>query len=121
MVLAGAIIALWIACLSALTGSTLPKLNIVMQHQTPNETVIRLHKGDRLAPVNFRERWNAIADIEKASNAAGSVKRIPNMIPEYAPARCVKIQMSSRHRRVVQEDTLFWRERRHNGFLRDIP
>ena len=65
MVLAGAIIALWIACLSALTGSTLPKLNIVMQHQTPNETVIRLHKGDRLAPVNFRERWNAIADIER--------------------------------------------------------
>ena len=28
--------------------------------------------------MNFRERWNAIADIEKASNGAESVERIPN-------------------------------------------
>jgi hypothetical protein len=75
IVLASAIVVLWIACLSALTGSILSKLNVV-QHQTSNEMINRLHKGDRLPPVNFHERWNAIAEVDKASNGAQSVERI---------------------------------------------
>jgi hypothetical protein len=77
MVLASAIVVLWIAYLSALTGSTLSKLNVV-QHQTSNEMIYRLHKGDRLAPVYFYERWNAIVEIDKALNGTQSVERIPD-------------------------------------------
>ena len=77
IVLASAIFVLWIACLWTLTGSILLKLNAVVQRQTSNQTVIRLHKADWLAPVNFHERWNAITEIDKASNGAESVERIP--------------------------------------------
>jgi hypothetical protein len=70
-----AIIVLWIAALSGATGSMLPKLNIVMQHQMSNEAINRLRKGDRLTLVNFRERWNAIAQIDKAPNGALSVEQ----------------------------------------------
>ena len=76
MVLASAIVVLWIFCLSALTNSILSKLDVV-QHQTSNEMINRLHKGDRLPPVNFRERWNAIAEIDSAPNGTQSVERIP--------------------------------------------
>jgi hypothetical protein len=78
MVLASVTILLWIACLSALTGSILTKLNIVVQHQTSNETINRLHKGDRLTPVSFHERWNAFVEINKGSHGQQSVERIPN-------------------------------------------
>jgi hypothetical protein len=77
MVLASAIVVLWIGCLPALTGSILPQLNVVVQRQTSNETINRLHKGDRLAPVNFHDRWNAIAEIHKAYGSQ-SVERIPD-------------------------------------------
>jgi hypothetical protein len=77
MVLASAIVVLWIGCLPALTGSILPQLNIVVQRQTSDETINRLHKGDRLAPVNFHDRWNAIAEIDKAYGSQ-SVERIPD-------------------------------------------
>jgi hypothetical protein len=63
MVLASAIVALWI--------------DVVVQRQTSNETINRLHKGDRLAPVNFHDRWNAIAEIHKAYGSQ-SVERIPD-------------------------------------------
>jgi len=76
MVLASAIV-LWIACLPALTSSILPHLSVVAQRQTCNEAIIRPHKGDRLAPVNFHDRWNAIAEIDKAYGAQ-SVERIPD-------------------------------------------
>lgn len=76
MVLASAIFVLWIAFLWALTGSVLPKLNAVVQRQTSSDAVIRLHKGDRLLPVNFHDRWNAVAEADKASNGARSVERI---------------------------------------------
>jgi hypothetical protein len=78
MVLVSSIVVLWIACLSALTGSILPKLNVVVQHQTSNETINHQHKGDRLAPVYFHERWNAIVEIDKALNGTQSVERIPD-------------------------------------------
>jgi hypothetical protein len=79
MLLASAIIVLWIACLSAVTGPMLPKLNIVMQHQMSNEKINRLHKGDRLTLVNFRERWNAIAQIDKAPNG-GAERRATGVL-----------------------------------------
>jgi hypothetical protein len=78
LVLASVTVLLWIACLSALIGSILTKSNIVVQRQTSNETINRLHKGDWLTPVNFHERWNAIAEISKASHGAQSVERIPD-------------------------------------------
>jgi hypothetical protein len=59
-------------------GSILPKLNVVVQHQTSNETINHQHKGDRLAPVYFHERWNAIVEIDKALNGTQSVERIPD-------------------------------------------
>jgi hypothetical protein len=78
MVLASAIVVLWTAYLPALTDSILNGLNVVVQRQTPNETINRLHKGDRLAPVNFHDRWNAIAETNKGSNGAQTVERIPD-------------------------------------------
>jgi hypothetical protein len=78
IVLASAIVAIWIACLSGPTGSTLPKLNVAVQRQTSNEMINRLHKGDRLAPVNFHDRWNAIAEIDKALKGSQNVERIPD-------------------------------------------
>jgi hypothetical protein len=78
IVLASASVGLWIACLSALTDSILPKLNVAVQRQTSNEMIDRLHKGDRLAPVNFRDRWNAIAEIDKALKRSQNVERIPD-------------------------------------------
>jgi hypothetical protein len=78
MVLASAIVVLWIACLPTLTGSILSGLNAVVQRQTSNETINRLHKGDRLAPVNFHDRWNAIVEIDKAPNGTQSAERIPD-------------------------------------------
>jgi len=78
IVLTSAIFVLWIACLWTLTGSILPKLNAVVQREASNQTVIRLHKGDRLPPVNFYDRWNAIAETNKASNGAQTVERIPD-------------------------------------------
>jgi hypothetical protein len=78
IVLSSAIVALWIACLSALTGSILPKLNVAVQRQTSNEMINRLHKGDRLAPVHFHDRWNAIVEIDKASKGSQNVERIPD-------------------------------------------
>jgi len=75
MVLAGAIIVLWIACLLAVTGFILPKLNVVMQHRMSKETINRPRKGDRLTVANFREKRNAIAQIDKAPNAALSVEQ----------------------------------------------
>jgi hypothetical protein len=41
------------------------KLTIVIQHQMSNETINRLHKGERLTLVNFRERSNAITQAGK--------------------------------------------------------
>ena len=78
IVLTSAIFVLWIACLWTLTGSILPKLNAVVQRQASNQTVIRLHKGDRLPPVNFHDRWNAIAETNKGSNGAQTVERVPD-------------------------------------------
>jgi hypothetical protein len=78
MVLASAIIVLWIACLPALTGSILTGLNVVVQRQTSTEVINRLQKGDRLVPVNFHDRWNAIVEIDKAPNGTQSVERIPD-------------------------------------------
>ena len=43
-----------------------------------NETINRLHKGDRLPPVNFHDRWNAIAETNKGSNGAQTVERVPD-------------------------------------------
>jgi hypothetical protein len=43
-----------------------------MQHQTSNETINRLHKGDRLMLVKVRERWNAVAQIDKAKMGRGA-------------------------------------------------
>ena len=77
MVLVGAIVVLWVACVSALIGSMLSKLNVVQQ-QTFNEMINRLHKGDRLEPVYFHARWNAIVEIDKDLNGTQSVKRIPD-------------------------------------------
>ena len=76
VVLASAIVVLWIAYLSAFTGSILSKSNVV-QHQTSNEMIYRLHKGG-LAPVYFHERWNAIVEIDKALNGTQSAERIPD-------------------------------------------
>jgi hypothetical protein len=78
LVLASAIVVLWIATLSALTGSILSRLNVVVHRQTSNETINRLHKGDRLAPMSFYDRWNAIVEVDRASNGAQSVERIPD-------------------------------------------
>jgi hypothetical protein len=78
MVPASAIVGLWIACLPPLTGSILTRLNVLVQRQTSNETINRLHKGDRFAPVNFHDRWNAIVEIDKAANGTQSVERIPD-------------------------------------------
>jgi hypothetical protein len=78
IVLTSAIFVLWIACFWTLTGSILPKLNAVVQRQASNQTVIRLHKGDRLPPANFHDRWNAIAETNKGSNGVQSVERIPD-------------------------------------------
>jgi hypothetical protein len=77
VVFASVTILLWIACLSALTGSILTTSNIVVQRHTSNETINRLHKGDRLPPISFHERWNAIAEINNDSHRARSVERIP--------------------------------------------
>ena len=78
MVLGSAIVGLWIACLPAPTDSILTRLNVVVQRQTSTETINRLHKGDRLAPVSFHDRWNAIVEIDKAPNGTQSVERIPD-------------------------------------------
>jgi hypothetical protein len=78
MVLASVAALLWIACLSELTGSVLTSFDIVVQHQTSNQTINRLHKGDRFAPVSFYERWNAIAETNKASHGAQRAERIPD-------------------------------------------
>lgn len=76
MVLASAIVVLWIACLSTLTAPFLPKLYVVAQHHASTETINRLHKGDRLPPMNFHDRWNAIAVINKDSDGGQSFQRI---------------------------------------------
>ena len=89
MVVATAIVLLWIACLSALNGSILSKLNAVLQPQTSDATINRPHKGG-LAPANFYQRWNAIVEINKASQGARSVEQIPDGC-EPAFSRLVKI------------------------------
>ena len=76
--LASAIVVLWMACLSALTGSILPKLNVAVQRQTSNEMINRLHKGDRLAPLHFYDRWNAVVEIDRALKGSQNVERIPD-------------------------------------------
>jgi hypothetical protein len=54
---ASAIIVLWLAYLSSVTGTVLSKLNIVPERLSYSETVNRLHKTDRLtmAPISARD------------------------------------------------------------------
>jgi hypothetical protein len=78
IVLACAIVALWMACLSALTGFILPKLNVAVQPQTSNEMINRVHKGAQLAPAHFHDRWDAIVEIDKALKGPQNVERIPD-------------------------------------------
>ena len=68
-VLAGAIIVLWFAYLSSVTGTILSRLNVLPEHLSYNETVNRLHKADRLATAPFNERWNAFATSGKPDPA----------------------------------------------------
>ena len=56
---ASAIIVLWLAYLSSMTGTILSKLNVAPEHLSYNETVNRVHKTDRLLMVSFNDRWNA--------------------------------------------------------------
>jgi len=89
MVVATAIILLWIACFSTLTGPISTELNVVVQPQTSDATINGVDKGG-LAPANFYERWNAIVEINKASQGAWSVEQIPEGC-EPAFSRLVKV------------------------------
>jgi hypothetical protein len=89
MVVATAIILLWIACFSTLTGPISTELNVVVQPQTSDATINGVHKAG-LAPANFYERWNAIVEINKASQGAWSVEQIPEGC-EPAFSRLVKV------------------------------
>ena len=75
--LASAIIVLWLAYLSSVTGTVLSKLNILPEHLSYNETVNRLHKTDRLSMISFNDRWNAFAASGKP-HAAQRAGRIPD-------------------------------------------
>jgi hypothetical protein len=76
MVVATAIILLWIACFSALTGSILTKLMLWRSLRRPTRrSIVRVRGG--LAPANFYERWNAIVEVIKASRGARGLEQIP--------------------------------------------
>lgn len=63
--LMSAIIALWMAYLSSVTGSILSGLNLVPDnHQTFSSIVNRENKGDRLAGATFDDRWSAVRKID---------------------------------------------------------
>lgn len=76
-VLASAIIVLWMAYLPSVTGSILNRLGVVPQHLASSESINRLHKADRLVGTKFDDRWNAVAEISGATDAARSAERIP--------------------------------------------
>jgi hypothetical protein len=75
--LASAIIVLWLAYLSSVTGTVLSKLNILPEHLSYYETVNRLHKTDRRPMGSFNGRWNALVTSGKP-DAAQRTGRIPD-------------------------------------------
>jgi hypothetical protein len=80
--LASAIIVLWLAYLSSITGTVLSKLNILPEHLSYNETVNRVHKTDRLPMAPFNDRWNAFA----ASGKPDAVQRTGRLPDGCEPA-----------------------------------
>jgi len=75
--LASAIIVLWMAYLSSVTGSVLTKLGVMPSHLTMSETINRAAKADRLVAAKFSDRWNAVAEISGAASAVRHAERIP--------------------------------------------
>ena len=68
-VVASAIIVLWLAYLSSITGTILSNLHVLPEHVSHNDTVNRLHKTGRLPMVSFNDRWNAFVTSGKADKA----------------------------------------------------
>jgi hypothetical protein len=76
-VIASAIIVLWLAYLSSITGTVLSKLHILPEHVSYNETVNRVHKTGRLTIASFDDRWKAFSMSGKP-DAAQRTGRIPD-------------------------------------------
>lgn len=76
-VIASAIIVLWLAYLSSVTGTILSKLNIMPEHISYNDSVNRLNKTDRVPMVSFNDRWNAFVTGGKP-DAAQRTGRVPD-------------------------------------------
>ena len=63
--LISAIIALWMAYLSSVTGSILGGLNLVPNNHAAFSSIVnRESKGDRLAGATFDDRWGALRKID---------------------------------------------------------
>jgi hypothetical protein len=75
--LASAIIVLWMAYLSSVTGSVLARLGVVPSHLTMSETIDRAGKSDRLAATKFDERLNAVAETSGSLETPRHAERIP--------------------------------------------
>jgi hypothetical protein len=76
-VIASAIVVLWLAHLSFVTGAVLSKLHVLPEHVSYNETVNRVHKTGRLTMASFDDKWKAFATSGRP-DAAQRTGRIPD-------------------------------------------